>query len=207
MTFEETVNKLVGFTMIVGPILLVISTALMATDKLVPGIIRGFYGGVLLLVACLKLGLVVGRNSGKLGAACLVAGLLGGVVFIAATIEKLTREMLVREGVSEAALDAVIEEVPWQLGLIWINGLLFPLSWILIGAGLLRSKIVNRWEATALIAVGPSFFVFQGLGFFTDVGLVISMILLLIGIAPIGFRMIGAGPSNFGVEEPSPASM
>lgn len=210
MRFNEMINKLIGSAMILGPILLVIAAVLLAADELVPASILGFYGGVLLLVAYLNLGWLVGQNSQRLGIVCLVAGFLGGMVLIAAPIEELTREMLLREGVSETALSAVFEDIPWQLALIWINGLLFPLSWVLVGAGLLRinTNIVRRWEAAALVAGGCSFFLFQGLELMTDVGLVASMTLLLVGLAPIGWRTASSGRSYLvDAGEPSPARL
>lgn len=203
MKFEQWVRKLVGIALIIGPLLLVIYALFDMADELAPAGVFGFYGGILLLVSALWLSWQIGQQSPRLGITCLITGLLGGIILVMAPVDRLTGEMLLREGVSETAIDAVIEDVPWQLMLVWINGLLFPLSWMLIGYGLQRVAAVPRWQSAVLIAGGFSFFIGQGIGIATGAAQVGSMVLLLVGLAPIGWRMVSVGTLAPDIQEPS----
>lgn len=206
MAFESLVKRLIGIAMVVGPLLAVIAGMFYMADEVVPAALFGFYGGILMLVAYLWLAWLVGQHSSRLGVVCLVAGLLGGSIFFMAPVEDLTREMLAREGVSEAALDAVIEEVPWQLALIWINGLLFPLSWVLVGIGLLRANAIQRWGAILLIITGFSFVLGVGLELGENATIAGTMAMILVALAPTGWRLMTSDSPALPAGEPTPAS-
>ena len=205
MAFEERIKWLIGVAMIGGPLLLVVYSLFYMTDEMVPAGVLGFYGGVLLLPSFLWLACLVGKRYSRFGVVCAILGLLGGAILIMGTVERATREMLEREGVSETALDAVYVDVPWQLALVFINGLFFPLSWVLVGIGLYRGRIVERWQAVLLIAGGLSFVIGQGAGVATDGAQVGAMVVLLLGLAPMGWRLVTGGDSQ-PVGEPAPAN-
>lgn len=197
MHYENLVNRLQGLACILGPLLgLLAALAFLAGHPAMEGVI-GYYGMILFIPLYLALAGIIGQQMPIYGLLCITLGLFAGafgplglamrVIYVALLRAEVPGA--VSAGNFDAAMEALFYGHP-EFVVISILGLLWPLTHVLNGIGLLRLGSSLRGSGIFLMAGGVSFFLAQALSLELPVLYPLAMALLLAGSAPIGWQLL-----------------
>ncbi|MBL8046066.1 MAG: hypothetical protein JNL09_05970 [Anaerolineales bacterium] len=204
MHYKNLVNRLQGLACILGPLLgLLAALAFLAGQQALEGVI-GYYGMILFIPLYLALAGIIGQQMPIYGLLCIILGLFAGafgpfglamrVVYVA--LVRAEVPSAVSAGNFDAAMATLFYAHP-EFVLMGILGLLWPLTHVINGIGLLRLGRSSIGSGLFLIAGGVCFFIAQALAIELPVLYPLAMALLLAGSAPIGWQLLKSGPSDF----------
>lgn len=197
MQYQLLVQRLQGLACILGPLLgLLGAVAFVAGHQVLEGVI-GYYGMILFIPLYLTLAGIIGQQRPFYGLLCVILGLFAGAFGPFSSAMRVVYVALVRAEVPgalaagnfDAAMEALFYGHP-EFVVLGILGLLWPLTHILNGVGLLRLGKPFSWSGILLVAGGVSFFIAQALAVGLPVFYPLAMALLLAGSAPVGWRLL-----------------
>jgi hypothetical protein len=161
--YNKSLEPVKGLVFLIGPLLFLIGTLFFLKGNAALDGAFGFFAGILFVPIYLGLGRLVGIDMPKLGVICAALGLFGGIAFVVVMQNKVFGAALVDEGIAQEAISSVVNA---SSGPMWAVGLveqLFPLTFIFIGYGLLRTGIVPWYAAVLLLLGGLAYFLGDGL--------------------------------------------
>jgi hypothetical protein len=199
--YDQLQQTALGLAFILGPILMLAAAVTFVLGiKVTPdGLgsvtegVFGVYGVILFIPIYLELARRLGQTSPVFGICCAITGLLGGAGGILAMGDRvLNRGVLVAAGVDATLYATIVETMIPEVLAVGLIALLFPLTSILLGIGLLRAKTLAGWAAIALVLAGILFAGAQVTE--TPFGLTVlypgACILWLAALAPLGLRYL-----------------
>jgi hypothetical protein len=200
MQYQPLIHRLQGLACIAGPLLGLLSAlALVAGQQAMEGVL-GFYGMILFIPLYLAVARIIGQSLPVYGVLCAALGLLAGAAGPFASAMRVVYIALLRAdvpgAVSAGNFDAAMETLFYgnpEFVAIGILGLLWPFTHVLNGIGLLRLRSPLRWTGAFLVAGGISFLVAQALSIGLQLFYPLAMALLVLGSAPIGWRLLKSG--------------
>lgn len=200
MRYRHQVNRLQGLACLAGPLLgLLAALAFLAGQPALEGVF-GYYGMLLFTPLFLASARIIGQKWPDYGLLCVSLGLFAGAAGPLAMAMRVVYVALVRAevpgAVSAGHFDAAMEALFYgnaEFVAIGLLGLLWPLTHILIGVGLLRLRRPFRWSGAFLAAGGISFLAAQALSIGLQLLYPLAMAFLLLGAAPIGWQLLKRG--------------
>lgn len=147
------------------------------------------YAVILFVPVYFGLAGMLGKRFPLLALFCAVIGIVGILGGVGAVYMRFFEWILLDNG---ATLSGSIWDVTFPSTMIpmLFGALLFPLTPIILGVGLLRSDDVSIISAISLIAGGIFFFLGQAAGIASEVTYPLAGISWLVALAPLGLQML-----------------
>jgi hypothetical protein len=161
----------------------------------------GIYGIILFIPVYLELARLLGQKSPGFGLVTTVTGLFGAACGAAPMAFRIVIHDVVVAGASPELLAAMAGTETWQSLAAFIICILFPITSILLGIGLLRSESVAGWQSVLLIVAGVVFLIAQAAEIAVPVTNLIAHVTWLAALVPLGLRYLGSAdrqPDNAG---------
>lgn len=191
MTYTERLQPWITLSFFAGPILFFVAALFgdVVADSMAWQGIFGQYAGMFLIPVNLTLAYMIGQERPRLGVASAIVGLIGASMIVNAYGSYLTTSQLaLLQGFDPRV---TIEEVAYlfttEMLLGGLIGLMVPISYMVLGAGLWLTKVTSRVSAVLIFLAGITFFLGQGV--FT-LSVIISPLFLLLGLLPIGWKRL-----------------
>jgi hypothetical protein len=158
-------HNLVKVAFVVGPILLFFSAMSFALGIgiLPPGNsswVEGLFGSYALMLFVpiyLTLSDKLGETYRLLGTITTITGLCGAVTGFALELLRVIEFGLRRHGVGDAVFQSYYANPGWEFLIVALLGPLFPITSILLGAGLLKARTIPQWASIGLMIAGIFF--------------------------------------------------
>jgi hypothetical protein len=204
--YQELRQRALGVAFLLGPILFIAAALVfvMGVNLNPDGVgsrtegLLGFYGAILFIPIYLELARMLGERRPVFGLITTVTGLLGASAAVVAYFDRIQRATLVAAGVDAALYETIINTMIPETLATGLNALLFPLTSILLGIGLLAGNAMPKWAAIALLVAGLCFVAAQATetAFGLRVLYPLACVLWLVVLAPIGLRYLSGSVGN-----------
>lgn len=201
-SYDRLATRVTGLAIILGPLLLIVAALAFAFEiGINDGGNESYVEGNFLSYAILcfapifmVLGKILGDHSPRLAIFCVVIGTLSVMGGITAGVARIFEGILLDSG---GVLDKDINTTTnvAEIMPIAITAIFFPLTHILFGIGLLRSKGVSTLSAGLLIFGGVAFLLAQAAYVATEVTYPLAGIAWLIALVPLGIEHLQLNPS------------
>lgn len=198
--YQRTTRKLLGLAFIIGPVLYALG-ALTVTFGIgvpdapfdwmsTPEAVIGLYGIILFIPIYLELARVVAQKQFVFGIILTVTGLLGASIGVMAMGYRVIISDLLAAGFDAT----LIEPIFWNDGAVslatTLPGILFPLTSLLLGIGLLKAEGVSTLSAILMMVAAMFFLLAQAGEVAVSVTYPIAAISWSVALVPLGFSYL-----------------
>lgn len=199
MTYEAHFRRLLGLACLLAPALQLVSALLYLAGSLDWEAVVGMYAWTLSVAMYLGVALTIGQRKPVYGAVVAIIGFLNAVG-VAAYTTRMAGVMMVELGLFEnqGQIWDLPSVVPAFLayGLLGLLGALTP---AICAVGLWQARAIPIWMAAALVVSSVSFVLAQAGEVAYNITYPLYGLLMLVGFAPVGLRLLNGAPAALGV--------